>query len=51
MNFDYVLFGSIITNIFVNKVFKSNISLQGHLIGAISGVVSGLLFKKFFKCI
>lgn len=51
MNFDYLLFGSIITNIFVNKVFKSNISLQGHLIGAIAGVISGLLFKNFFKCI
>jgi membrane associated rhomboid family serine protease len=49
--FDYLLFGSIVTNIFIGKVFKSNVSLQGHLIGAISGIVGGLLFKNFFKCI
>ena len=49
--FDYLLFGSIVTNIFIGKVFKSNVSLQGHLIGAISGIVGGLLFKNFLKCI
>jgi membrane associated rhomboid family serine protease len=49
--FDYLLLGSIVTNIFIGKVFKSNVSLQGHLIGAISGIVGGLLFKNFFKCI
>ena len=51
MNLDYLLLGSIITNIFVTKVFRSNVSLQGHLVGAILGIISGLLFKKFFKCI
>lgn len=48
---DYVLLGSIITNMFVTKIFKSNISLQGHVIGAITGIISGILFKNFFKCI
>jgi membrane associated rhomboid family serine protease len=48
---DYLLLGSIVTNIFIGKVFKSDISLQGHLIGAISGIVGGLLFKNFLKCI
>ena len=50
LKIDYILTGSIISNIFVNKVFKSNVSLQGHLIGAISGIISGILFKKIFKC-
>ena len=48
-DFNYMLFGSIIVHIFVNKIFKSNISLQGHLIGALSGIIGGLLFKKFLK--
>lgn len=50
-NLDYVLLGSIITNIFVTKIFKSNVSLQGHIIGAITGIISGIMFKNFFKCI
>jgi membrane associated rhomboid family serine protease len=50
-NLDYVLVGSIITNIFVTKIFKNNVSLQGHIVGAITGIISGILFKNFFKCI
>ena len=50
-NIDYVLLGSIFTNMFVTKIFKSNISLQGHIVGAITGIISGIMFKNFFKCI
>ena len=50
-NIDYVLLVSIFTNMFVTKIFKSNNSLQGHIVGAITGIISGIMFKNFFKCI
>jgi membrane associated rhomboid family serine protease len=37
VNVDYLLFISIIANMVANDIFKNNISLQGHLVGAVTG--------------
>ena len=50
MNTNYLLFISIFANMIANDIFKNNVSLQGHLIGALSGIISGSLFKKIFNC-
>jgi membrane associated rhomboid family serine protease len=44
--FDYNLVASIILNIIVAKIGAKNLSLIGHLVGAFSGIIGGILYKK-----
>jgi membrane associated rhomboid family serine protease len=46
-NFDYNLLIAILVDTISQKFIKNNISLYGHIIGIISGVIGGFIFTKF----
>ena len=48
---DYNMIGAIILNISVSKIFDKKSSLSGHIIGGISGILGGVLFKRFGNCL
>ena len=47
-NIDYNLFLSIIFNIISSKIFQKKISLTGHIIGAITGILGAIIYKKIY---
>lgn len=47
--FDYNIFTSIILNIIVSKLGNRQVSLTGHIVGAISGIIGGLIFNKLTR--
>jgi membrane associated rhomboid family serine protease len=48
-SFDYKLLAAIILNMIATKFIKKNTSLEGHIIGGISGVIGGIIYKKIFN--
>ena len=47
--FDYNIFTSIIFNIILSKIGNKKVSLTGHIVGGISGIIGGIIFEKIAK--
>jgi len=45
-SYDITLISAVFFNMIMAKIGRSNISFYGHLIGAISGIIGGLIYKK-----
>ena len=46
-NVDYSMLSAVLLNMFISYTFDKKSSLSGHLVGAISGVLGAIIFKKF----